>query len=85
MITKFIKSFFKRKEEAQPEAPYKVETPSVNYEDVKPQQVVLTPVVSETAKKPAAKKAKAPKAEATAPKAESKPAKKPRAPKKKAD
>ena len=76
-----LKKLFSKKSEtpavevpvAETPAPYKVEpTPSFNYEDVKPQAVVLTPVVE-------AKPAKAKKASA-AKKAPA--AKKPRAPKK---
>ena len=70
-----IKKLFSTKEEApKVDVPYKVETqasiaepttPGFNYEDVKPQAVVLTPVAKAPAKKkPATKKAPAKKAPA---------------------
>jgi len=65
-MLKHIKRLFGVKP-AEPQAPYKVETPSVNYEDIKPAPAVMVPVQAE---EPAATEAVV----------ESKPAKKPRKP-----
>lgn len=84
-MLKFIKSFFVGKP-AEPEAPYKVEVPatSVNYEDIKPEPVKLTPAseqATEAVVESIAKPAKAKKTAGAKKPAAAKKVAKPKAPK----